>query len=103
MHKFPTVYPSWIYPWSFTIGILNIVSAVALWRLSWLGPILFLVLWVCPIGVSIVVSNNFLILQTAGFAGRVLLLAIYACVIYFYRARLAPNYSVKWTAATGPR
>jgi hypothetical protein len=98
-NRIPVRYPDWLFPWGTAIASLQAISAIALWRLNWFGPLSFVVLWFCPLVATFVLSRNFLFLLHSSMVWRLTALVVYLAVVYFYRDRFASNHSLKQSVA----
>ena len=99
---FASGFPAWFANWSLAVGLVHVISAIALFRLSWFGPISFLLAWIA----SQVVGHVFVPVGArptmAGVVVSVAILVGYCFAVLSNRGSLSPNNSFKPTAGVGP-
>lgn len=82
--------PGWFRIWFGAAAVLHLVSAVALFRLRWLGPILFALAFVGALITGELLTPDYAARSLAGTAISLALAAVYFGVVAAYRRRFVP-------------
>lgn len=82
--------PGWFRIWFGIAALLHLVSAIALFRLRWWGPILFAVALLGALTTGELLTPTYAARSLAGTALALALAAVYGGVVSAYRRRFVP-------------